>query len=151
MSGRPPWAAPPMSWAANCATSTPARRPTIRSRTPRSLSTATRRKRIPPLCGGTADGGVLLLDETLRQSHEGGILFRRVAVDNDLGVLLRIVGLLAGVEVAQFAAQDIGGAAHGGLPDIEAHERLLQLEVVELHARVFVERVVPLAQTVGGL
>src|SRR6266404_9620913 len=38
--------------------------------------------------GGTADGGVLLLDEALGEAHEGGILVGAVALNDVLRVLL---------------------------------------------------------------
>ena len=74
-----------------------------------------------------------------------------VAINNLLGVLLRVVQILRTAQLPETSAERAGVAGRGGLANVQTDERLLQFEIVQLHARVFVESGVALAQTVGGL
>ncbi len=112
----------------------------------------------PPLLGdagaegsGTADGGVLLLDEPFGQPHEGGVVVGGVAVDDGLGVLLGVTDFLAAVEVAELRAECGGVPGGGGLADIQPHQGLLELDVVELDTGVFVEGGIVRGEAIGGL
>ena len=101
--------------------------------------------------GGAAGSGVLLLDEALGEAHEGGVFIGAVAVDDLAGVVLGVVEVGAAAEVAEFAANGVGVASERGLAGVEADEGLLECEVVELDAGVFVEGGVVLGEAVGGL
>ena len=96
-------------------------------------------------------GGVLLLDELLGQAHEGGVFLGGVDVNDIFGVLLRVIHPLAVAQVAQLAAQRAGVPGRRRLARVQPDERLLQLDVVQLHAGVLVKGGVVRREAVGGV
>ena len=107
--------------------------------------------------GLAGDGGVFLLDEALGEFHHGGVFIGAIVGDDVLGVFLRVIRGAVVVEVEQFAAH---GAVRGdsapcpataghGLADVQADEGLLQLEVVKLHAGVFVKGFIVGGEAIG--
>src|SRR5262249_54262114 len=89
--------------------------------------------------GGAGDRGVLLLNETLSQFHEGAILVRAITIEDVLRFLLSIIDFFPVPQLAQLSPDARGVSAGTGLTHIQTNQRLLEFDIMQLHACVLVE------------